>query len=184
MVTPGRWCWGRRRQQDERRAGGGDSSRRRGRSRPPIRSAGLHRRGPARFAEYGCARFSQYAFNSCSYRCYRASAPLSGNSGVPPLVSIPETVAFIGVLSSLVLLHSAPAARTSVHGTLEPAITSWLKVLTLAATELRRPDIPLNKSFSEAFRIRPARFKTCFEWCPRQDLNLCSWLRRPVLYPG
>jgi hypothetical protein len=21
-------------------------------------------------------------------------------------------------------------------------------------------------------------------WCPRQDLNLCSWLRRPVLYPG
>src|SRR6266446_4874695 len=26
--------------------------------------------------------------------------------------------------------------------------------------------------------------KLVFEWCPRQDLNLCSWLRRPVLYPG
>src|ERR1700676_329343 len=60
----------------------------------------------------------------------RVSDPLqlSGNSGVPPLVSIPETVAFIGVLSSFVLLHSAPAARTSVHGTLEPAIKSWLNV--------------------------------------------------------
>ena len=35
-----------------------------------------------------------------------------------------------------------------------------------------------------ADRLAPARFKTCSEWCPRQDLNLCPWLRRPVLYPG
>ena len=26
--------------------------------------------------------------------------------------------------------------------------------------------------------------KPLVEWCPRQDLNLCTRLRRPVLYPG
>ena len=53
---------------------------------------------------------------------------LSGTSAVPPVLSIPEMVVFSGELSSFEPLHTAPVARTSVHGTLEPAITSWLNV--------------------------------------------------------
>jgi hypothetical protein len=29
----------------------------------------------------------------------------------------------------------------------------------------------------------PAASRAAEEWYPRQDSNLCPWLRRPVLYP-
>ena len=48
----------------------------------------------------------------------------------------------------------------------------------------RRSSFAYDPKARLAYTNRLISSDTLSGWCPRQDLNLCSWLRRPVLYPG